>query len=55
MNKTIIWVIWSLCSLYPSLLTGQTLSPQLDTNRADYLQITYEILTPPEIQHIVKN
>lgn len=39
MNKTIIYAIWSICSLYPCLLLGQTLSPRLDTNRTDYLQI----------------
>ena len=39
MNKTIIYVLGSLCSLIPCLMLGQTLSPRLDINRVYYLQI----------------
>ena len=38
MNKTILYVFCSLC-LYPCLSLGQTLSPRLSTNWADYLHI----------------
>ena len=39
MNKTIIYALWSLCFLYPCLLLGQTLSPRIDIDRSDCLQI----------------
>ena len=39
MNKTTIYVLGSIFSLIPCLMHGQTLSPRLDINRADYLQI----------------
>lgn len=39
MNKTIIYALWSLCFLYPCLLFGQTLSPRIDIDRSDCLQI----------------